>query len=76
MSVPEQPGGSKLKAFTIVTTAVVSLTLVCFDWSKTSPGPTVFDNIRPALRSVVNRFYGVQPSGKSPTLGDQEDSSS
>ncbi len=76
MSVPEQPGGSKLKAFTIFSTAVVSLTLVCFDWSKTSPGPTVFDNVRPALRSVINRIYGVQSSGKSPNLGNREDSSS
>ena len=76
MSVPEQPGGSKLKAFTIVTTAAVGLTLLSFDWSTTSPGPTVFDNIRPALRSVINRFYGVQPSEKSPTLGNQGDSSS
>ena len=62
MSVPEPPSPFqlKVKTWTAVATALTIVSLVVFDWDKTTGHPTVFSGIRPALVRQVNRFYGIE----------------
>ena len=47
----------RIKAGTAVTTAAVCAALLLYDW-----GPdNVFSGVRPAIKAVLNRVYGVRP---------------
>lgn len=54
---PLTPFQSRLKAATLVITTAAGVALLLHDWG---PG-NVFSDIRPAVKSVLNRAYGVQP---------------
>lgn len=57
--MPEElptPGQLRIKAATAVVTAISVGALLLYDW-----GPdNVFSGIRPAVKSALNRIYGVQ----------------
>ena len=54
---PLTPLQSRLKAGTFVLTVGVGVALLLYDWG---PG-NCFSGIRPGIKSVLNRAYGVQP---------------
>lgn len=55
----------RVKAWTVAVTAVTVVSLVVFDWDKAHGHETVFSGIRPALRNVLNRLYGVDPPARA-----------
>lgn len=54
----------RVKTGAAVSTAVALAALLLYDWDAAQGHKTVFSGIRPALRSVLDRAYGVQPSAE------------
>ena len=46
---------------TAVVTGLVLVTALLYDWSGGTGKPHVFSPIRPAVKSALNRLYGVTP---------------
>lgn len=63
MVVPEPPTQHQLriKAWTAVATAAAMATLLLYDWDAATGHKNIFSGIRPAVRSALNRVYGVDP---------------
>lgn len=51
----------RVKAVTAVITTLTAASLLVFDWDASQGHETVFSGIRPALKKVLNRAYGVEP---------------
>ena len=73
MGVPEPPSAFQLrvKTWTAVVTAGALVSCLLHDWDGSAGHPTVFGGIRPAIKSVLNKVYGIsdpkkpeQPAGR------------
>ena len=51
-------------AGTAVATVVVTTSLLLYDWKAGTGHPTVFDHVRPIVRSAVARIRGDKSSGQ------------
>ena len=54
-------------------TVVITASLLLYDWKVGTGHPTIFDNIRPALRSVFSRGgskTGSKPDGDQPPTSE------
>lgn len=50
-----------IRVWTIVLTAFTATTLLIYDWDKAQGHINAFSGIRPAIRSALNKVYGVEP---------------
>lgn len=59
---PEPPSRFQLrvKAATVVTTAIVAGLCILYDWDSATGTETVFSAIRPAVKRALNKVYGVE----------------
>ena len=51
-------------AGTAVVTVVLTATLLLYDWKAGNGHATVFDDVRPLLRSALGRVFGSKASDK------------
>ena len=63
---PLTPFQSRVKAGALIITTAAGLALLLHDWG---PG-TVFSGIRPAVKSILNRAYGIQPQRSQASKSD------
>jgi hypothetical protein len=62
---PQSQFQLRVKSWTAVLTAAAVVSCLLYDWDKAAGQKTVFGGIRPAVKSVFNRVYGVtDPSGR------------
>lgn len=45
-------------------TVIVTATLLLYDWKAGNGHPTVFDDVRPVVRSAVARIFGGKGPGQ------------
>lgn len=69
---PPSPTQLRIKAGTVVVTAIAAVSLLLYDWDSVAKGPTVFTAVRPALKKVFNRVYGVGDSVSSSKPSDSQ----
>jgi hypothetical protein len=63
---------SRVKAFTFVLCAYTAVSCALTDWDHIFGKEHIFSNIRPGLKSLLNRAYGVDPHAASPTTAPEE----
>ena len=63
MQPPEAPSKFQLqvKAGTAIVTVITAGFCLLYDWDRAQGDHNVFSGIRPALKGVLNRLYGVSP---------------
>lgn len=49
----------QVKAWTVVATAATFAGLILYDWDKSTGYENIFSGIRPAIKSRVDKLYGV-----------------
>jgi hypothetical protein len=61
MAVPEPPTQFQLrvKTWTAVATAGAFVACLLYDWDSAVGHKTVFSGVRPAIKRVMNKVYGV-----------------
>jgi len=65
---------SRVKAFTFVLCAYTAVSCALADWDHIFGKEHIFSNIRPGVRALLNRAYGVDSPAAAPATAPEDNS--